>query len=51
MAAANGLRSLLYAVARLMGDVNAVKRGRVPRRLARRVVGRQLGHLLRRLFR
>lgn len=43
-------RSFLYALARLLGDVNAVKRGRVGRRLGRRVAGRGLGRLLRRLF-
>ena len=30
------LRSLLYQIAKLMGDVNAVKKGKVGRRLGRR---------------
>lgn len=44
-------RGLLYAIARLMGDVNAVKRGTVGKRAARRVVGRQTGKALGKLFR
>jgi hypothetical protein len=30
-----GLRSFLYKVARLMGDANAVKKGKVGKRVAR----------------
>jgi shikimate 5-dehydrogenase len=44
-------RSFLYKLARLLGDVNAVKRGRVGRRIGRRTAGRGLGRLLRDLFR
>ncbi len=47
----NGFRSFLYWLARLMGDVNAVKRGRVGRRIGRRVAGRATGRGLGRLFR
>ena len=43
-------RSLLYKLARLLGDVNAVRRGRVGRRVARRAAGRATGRGLRRLF-
>ena len=46
-----GFRSFLYALARLLGDVQAVRRGRVGRRLARRAAGRMTGRMLRRLFR
>lgn len=45
------VRSFLYALARLMGDIQAIRRGRVGRRLGRRAAGRGLGRLLRRLFR
>lgn len=45
------LRSLLYRSARILGDINAVRRGRVARRVRNRVVGRMAGRLLRRLFR
>lgn len=43
-------RGFLYKLARIMGDVNAVKRGRVGRRVARRAAGRTTGKALRRLF-
>jgi hypothetical protein len=36
----NRTRSLLYSLARFLGDVNAIKRGRVGRRLANKAVGR-----------
>jgi len=44
------MRSLLYKLARFLGDVNAVKRGKVGRRVARRAAGRASGKLLRRFF-
>jgi len=46
-----GLRRLLYSAARLLGDVNAVKRGTVGKRVARRLVGRATGRGIGRLFR
>jgi hypothetical protein len=44
-------RSLLYALARLLGDANAVQKGKVGRRIGRRLVGKATGRGLRRLFR
>lgn len=46
----NGLRSFLYWLAKLLGDINAVKRGRVGKRVARRVAGKATGRMLRSLF-
>lgn len=46
-----GVRSLLYTVARLLGDVQAVRRGRVGRRIGRRLAGRATARWLGRLFR
>lgn len=43
-------RSFLYALARFLGDVNAVKRGRAGKRIARRLVGRAAGRAIGRLF-
>jgi hypothetical protein len=43
-------RGWLYLIARLMGDVNAVKKGRVGRRIGRRVAGKATGRMFRRLF-
>ncbi len=45
-----GLRGLLYTIARLMGDVNAVKKGKVGRRVSRRVAGKSTGKAMRKLF-
>jgi hypothetical protein len=45
------LRSLLYLLARLLGDVNAVRRGKVGRRILRRLAGKVTGRGLGRLFR
>jgi hypothetical protein len=43
-------RSFLYKLARLLGDVNAVKKGKVGRRVGRRTAGRGMGRLLGKLF-
>ncbi|MFW6336200.1 MAG: hypothetical protein ACOC3G_03635 [Phycisphaeraceae bacterium] len=43
-------RSFLYLLARILGDVNAVKRGRVGRRVGRRVAGKITGRGLGKLF-
>lgn len=47
----NGFRSFLYLLARLMGDVNAVQKGRIGRRIGRRIAGKATGRGLGRLFR
>lgn len=44
------LRGFLYALARLLGDINAVRRGTVGRRVARRIAGKAVGRAFRRLF-
>jgi hypothetical protein len=44
-------RSLLYQVARGLGDVQAVRRGTVGKRLLRRAAGKATGRSLGRLFR
>jgi hypothetical protein len=43
-------RGLLYFIARSLGDANAVKRGKVGRRIARRAYGKAAGRVARRLF-
>jgi hypothetical protein len=45
----NKLRSWLYFVAALLGDVQAVASGRVAERLLRRVVWREVTRMLKRL--
>jgi hypothetical protein len=51
MASINTFRGFLYRLARFLGDVNAIEKGRVPRRLVRRVAGKVTGRFLGRLFR
>ncbi len=45
------IRTALYRSARLLGDVNAVEKGKVPRRIGRRIAGKLSGRLLGKLFR
>jgi hypothetical protein len=44
-------RSLLYALARVLGDVNAAQKGKVGRRITRRLVGKATGRAMGRLLR
>lgn len=46
----NELREWLYRIARAMGDYNAVRRGRVGRRLVRRAAGKVTGRALARIL-
>ena len=45
-----GLRSVLYTIARLMGDVNAVKKGKVGKRVARQAAGKATGRTMRKVL-
>lgn len=45
------IRGLLYKTARFLGDVNAIKKGKVGKRIARRAAGKVAGRWLGRLFR
>ena len=45
-----GFRGLLYTLAKLMGDYNAVKKGKVGKRVGRRVAGKATGKAMRELF-
>jgi hypothetical protein len=44
-------RGFLYKLARLLGDYEAVKKGKVGKRIARRVAGKATGKGLGKLFR
>jgi len=44
------IRSFLYLIAALMGDVNAVKKNKVGRRIGRRAAGKVSGKIMRNLF-
>ncbi len=45
------IRSMLYRIARMLGDVNAILRGTVGRRIGRRAAGKVTGRWLSRMFR
>jgi hypothetical protein len=45
-----GLRDSLYKAARLLGDFNAVQKGKVGKRIVRRAVGKATGRTLRKLI-
>ncbi|MBQ9313135.1 MAG: hypothetical protein IJ213_08855 [Bacteroidales bacterium] len=42
-------RSILYKTAKVLGDVDAVKKGKVGKRVKRRVAGKVVGKLLRKI--
>jgi len=46
----NKTRGLLYWLARILGDVNAVQKDKIGRRVARRLTGKASGRALRKLF-
>lgn len=46
----NKTRGFLYWLAKLLGDVNAVKKGKAGKRIARRAVGKATGRSIRKLF-
>ena len=43
-------RGFLYFLARILGDVNAVKKNKVGKRIARRAAGKMTGKGLKKLF-
>jgi len=47
----NKVRSVLFALAKLLGDVNAIQKGKIATRIGRRLAGKITGRLLGRLFR
>ena len=44
------MRQLLYLIARLIGDFNAIQKGKTNKRIARRIAGKVTGRGLGRLF-
>jgi hypothetical protein len=47
----NKTRGVMYQLGRILGDVNAVQKGKVGRRVGRRYTGRVTGRGLGRMFR
>lgn len=46
----NKTRGFLYLLARILGDINAVQKGTVGKRIARRAAGKATGKVLRKLI-
>jgi hypothetical protein len=44
------VRSILYWLAKFLGDINAIRKDKVGKRIARRAAGKVTGHGLRKLF-
>jgi len=44
------IRGLLYGIARILGDISAVNKGKVGRRVGRRAAGKATGKGLGKLF-
>ncbi|MCL6495396.1 MAG: hypothetical protein K6T54_11545 [Ignavibacterium sp.] len=47
----NKIRTILYLLAKILGDVNAVQKGKIGQRIVRRAAGRTTGLLLHKIFR
>jgi len=45
------IRNLLYLIARILGDINAVRRGAIGKRIGRRIAGKASGRFLGKFFR
>jgi len=43
-------KSVLYKLLRVSNDINAIKRGKVTRRIGRRAAGKVTGKLFRKIF-
>lgn len=44
------MRSFLYFIAKLMGDFNAVQKGKIGQRIGRRAAGKVTGRLFGKIF-
>ena len=43
----NDIRKANYTVARTLGDINAFQKGKISRRVQRRIVGKLMGNIFR----
>lgn len=46
----NSIRNIHYSIARILGDVNAIQKGKIGQRIVRRSAGRMTGKLLQKVF-
>lgn len=50
MSSINKARGWLYKSGKILGDVNAIEKGKVPQRIGRRIVGKLIGRGLGKIF-
>ena len=50
MSGINSIRGLLYKLARILGDISAISKGKPGKRVARRITGKATGRIFRKLF-
>ncbi|MFK4461641.1 hypothetical protein ABIA49_001133 [Bacillus safensis] len=46
----NKIRSFLYKTSKILGDVNAVQKGTIGKRIMRRAAGKASGKLMKKIF-
>jgi len=47
----NKIRAYLYKFARVLGDLNAIEKGKVGTRIIRRYIGKIIGRIFNKIFR
>lgn len=45
----NKIRGFLYLAGKILGDINAAQKGKLPQRILRRIAGKLTGRLLNKL--
>jgi len=45
----NKFRSFLYKLAKYLGDINAIRKGKIKQRIKRRIAGKATGRMLRKI--
>jgi tetrahydromethanopterin S-methyltransferase subunit G len=46
----NKIRTILYFIARILGDINAVQKGKIGQRIGRRILGKIFGRIIGKIF-
>lgn len=47
----NKIRNIFYTLGRILGDINAIQKGKIGERIARRAAGKMTGRFLGKIFR
>jgi hypothetical protein len=46
----NKIRNIFYTVAKILGDINAVTKGKIGQRIVRRTSGKVIGRFLNKIY-